>query len=553
MDEWDASLFLQVIQFLNARDAGRVALGSRRCYYLVHQYRIRCGPQLVLGASRSRDAACSASNLLRDAIVTAREQCQSAPQLVLALLRDQSRAPGQQLWHHVLLPKDTVILGATSDRLQVTVGPEQCTYCDDAAVMLLSGLSKEHTAWKPFSSQDDDDDMIIFDNEGRQDWKMFIVYACGECVSQVEEFVRSLQARFPDAVIVGGISTSAFVSTSIDYSLTEGDYYQNFTSLALLKRIRDMGGPPPPAGISKREIARHAYSVAQDGRRYRLTNVENGICGVALAGNVPVRSVVSRGVQSLLDVEAGLDGTPRPQTSLFVHEAAVFCPGDPGYMFHSGRPELLPTYHLLSRFRNAITGKLYSADDLLRNVGRYPDSIGLRAPDQDGFTVESLHRVSMRMDELMVLIDNVESLVGFNVDLYNLSGDACLRDMENCMSKLSEHTKNETILGALMFSCNGRGPEAGSLIRENMADASRFARMFPTVPCLGFYAGGEIGPRALAGRQSVFQNGKSCLQGFTAVFALFIVPKADTVRLPLDDGEASIDAFIRLQSWPPST
>jgi hypothetical protein len=36
-------------------------------------------------------------------------------------------------------------------------------------------------------------------------------------------------------------------------------------------------------------------------------------------------------------------------------------------------------------------------------------------------------------------------------------------------------------------------------------------------------AGGEIGPEAKAGRESAFQAVKTALQGFTAIFASFIV------------------------------
>jgi len=41
-------------------------------------------------------------------------------------------------------------------------------------------------------------------------------------------------------------------------------------------------------------------------------------------------------------------------------------------------------------------------------------------------------------------------------------------------------------------------------------------------------AGGEIGPKALAGNETcVFQKGNAAIQGFTTVFVLFIVPKID--------------------------
>ena len=95
-----------------------------------------------------------------------------------------------------------------------------------------------------------------------------------------------------------------------------------------------------------------------------------------------------------------------------------------------------------------------------------------------------------------------------------------------------------------MFSCNGRGPESGGLIQETMADATRFAKIFPDVPCLGFYAGGEIGPLALAGKQNVFQKGKAAVQGFTAVFCLFIVPVVERRNYNLDDSPEAVRQFV---------
>ena len=77
-------------------------------------------------------------------------------------------------------------------------------------------------------------------------------------------------------------------------------------------------------------------------------------------------------------------------------------------------------------------------------------------------------------------------------------------------------------------------------------DAKCWQENFPTVPMLGFYAGGEIGPRAVAGNASnIFQSGQAALQGFTAVFALFIVPKLELSGLMIDDGPPSVDEFIR--------
>lgn len=67
-------------------------------------------------------------------------------------------------------------------------------------------------------------------------------------------------------------------------------------------------------------------------------------------------------------------------------------------------------------------------------------------------------------------------------------------------------------------------------------------------------AGGEIGPKALAGNEtSVFQKGNTAIQGFTAVFVLFIVPKIDhnnknvkkNMLLFVDDRKENVTSFVQ--------
>jgi small ligand-binding sensory domain FIST len=116
------------------------------------------------------------------------------------------------------------------------------------------------------------------------------------------------------------------------------------------------------------------------------------------------------------------------------------------------------------------------------------------------------------------------------------------------MEKLRQDTVDETILGALLITCYGRGPRPGQMIAEEMADAKRMAQAFPQVPFLGIYAGGEIGDMALAARESPFGKAKASIQGFTAVVALFLLPKANsgsTMDVVVDDTKDTIDSFIR--------
>jgi small ligand-binding sensory domain FIST len=66
-------------------------------------------------------------------------------------------------------------------------------------------------------------------------------------------------------------------------------------------------------------------------------------------------------------------------------------------------------------------------------------------------------------------------------------------------------------LGALLFTCNGRGTR---LFDTPHHDAGALARWWNNLPVAGFFAQGEIGP----------VGGKSFLHGFTASIALFETP-----------------------------
>ena len=143
--------------------------------------------------------------------------------------------------------------------------------------------------------------------------------------------------------------------------------------------------------------------------------------------------------------------------------------------------------------------------------------LGLKRMEEDGFELSHMNNLAMQLDTFVVVADgstaSEESLQGAEMDFFSLSGEACMEDMDLTMLKLQEQIEGEEILGALMYTCCGRGPSQAGLIPERMSDATRFAKVFPNVPCLGFYANGEFGPVALAGNESVFQIGRSMQQG----------------------------------------
>ena len=79
---------------------------------------------------------------------------------------------------------------------------------------------------------------------------------------------------------------------------------------------------------------------------------------------------------------------------------------------------------------------------------------------------------------------------------------------------------------------------------EDMLDATYFERTFPGVPLLGYYAGGEIGPEARVAREDAFMCSNAAVQGFTAVFGVFIVPERN-----LADFDMNLTAEDTEEAW----
>jgi small ligand-binding sensory domain FIST len=540
-------VLLHITSYLNVYDGNQWARVSRRSWFVMHHFRRLRGPELVASASHSVHVR-TRQMLAPQVMQTALQQLQGCPNVALAFHTPNSSSSG---YEHVprCVPKDCVILGAISGHIQSSIQGE--LECKSKASIMLGSFPQ--ACMHPFSL--DDQELQVASVEGTTslferilpqqedtEWKLVILYASGYAASHVESVIAQLQQRYPHATIVGGISDGGYISTVIpdDMEVT----ISKSSNAAICKLLRSMGDTVVSSGnreaLTKASLLKRFHELMQDRKYYlRVFDDDNhgGIFGVGISGDIPVQAVVSRGVQSLTT-----QGHPQPFTPYYIVDSQQFHPGDQGYLFQ-GRD--LPSYHLIRRIQNRDTGKISTPREIVRVFGQ-PNFVGLRPQDQDGFELYTPHPLSYNMEHMIVLdMDSVESLTGYNVDLYDLDSRSCLKDVETTMERLKEQTENEQILGAVMFSCNGRGPYPSSFICDEMGDAKRFAQVFPQVPLLGFYANGEIGPSVLAGRQSVFQVGQSYLQGFTVVLALLIVPKTAPPSVAIDDSDEAIAAFMK--------
>lgn len=219
MDQLNSDFLLHIIGFCNVQEGNALAAASKRYYYLVHHYRRLRGPELVASTSHIPGVSTrrrTSDELLRHAI----DQIQAPPNLVLAFNTQQTSALAESL--PAAMPDDTVILGVVASQIQ-TGCAGHLDYQSKAAVMLgrLSGNAVVKSLCFTEENSNNFDEQA-FDDYYQQlaatgdDWKVFMVYACDLGADYVEPFIHGLQARYPDATIVGGICYEGYVSVPVE-------------------------------------------------------------------------------------------------------------------------------------------------------------------------------------------------------------------------------------------------------------------------------------------------------------------------------------------------
>jgi small ligand-binding sensory domain FIST len=546
MDSWSADLILGVLPFLSLRELNRLSQTSPRYYYLVHKYREIRGPEFVVASSHTRHVR-SRQKTAQQVIQDALSKLQTAPNLALAFSNRSITFLNRHLPR--LLPNDTTItLHASADSIQSCVDGHLESQSHVSLMLARLPCARVHAfcleGELELSRPNGKFSSFLADlRSSNEEWKVFLVYICQTGYNQADEFVRRLQARFPTATIVGGVCSYGSVTLPVTSLFRESrglasleDYIRELSGGGLTQLLEELGVKDVPSGRPRSQLAELVIETLRT-RPNCLHHVEDGIFGIALGGDVPVRSIVSRGVKSLTLNE------DRPGPRFVVQDDEVHRPGDEGYMFRF-HPDVAPPYRIIRSFLDVHSGRTLRYMEMCATYGD-PDYCGIMREGDDGYELLVQHEISNSIDALVFLGEDLGGTwAGSEFDFFNLDGAECKNDLEEKMRQLREASAGEQVLGAVMFSCNGRGPEAGVWMSEPMADAKRFTNVFPAIPLAGFYAMGEIGPRALAARRSVFQEGNASLQGFTAVFAVFVVPNADLGAVNLDDRAEQVRAFV---------
>jgi small ligand-binding sensory domain FIST len=203
-----------------------------------------------------------------------------------------------------------------------------------------------------------------------------------------------------------------------------------------------------------------------------------GAVGVAIAGPVEVRTVVSQGCRPI-----GLPFTVTRAERNLIQELG-------------GRPAL-------ERLRELIVGASPTEQALLATGVQMGRVIDEHKPsfERGDFLIRSLIGVEEDSGALAIG-DQVE--VGQTLQFHVRDAAAASEELD----LLLEPVAGWNARGTLLFSCNGRGRR---FFNEPDHDAARVAEATGDAPMAGFFAQGELGP----------VGGRNFLHGFTASLALF--------------------------------
>jgi small ligand-binding sensory domain FIST len=219
---------------------------------------------------------------------------------------------------------------------------------------------------------------------------------------------------------------------------------------------------------------------------YHDTVLTSGLVGVRLSGPVQVRAVISQGC--------------RPIGDRFVVTKAE----------HNLIHELggAPALQRLQTVFESLTGETRRRAHQALHIGIVIDEHRNRFERGD-FLVRNL--VGADQTTGAVAIGDVVQ-EGQTVQFHLRDAPSASEDL-NLLLAADRATHRHAPIGALMFSCCGRGQ---GLFGKANHDAEAVADRLGTIPTAGFFAQGEIGP----------VGGRNFIHGYTASMALFAEPES---------------------------
>ena len=257
------------------------------------------------------------------------------------------------------------------------------------------------------------------------------------------------------------------------------------TDLLLEQLNRQQPGLPVIGGM-----ASGATSPGDNRLLFAGQALEAGAVGVLIHGPIRIRSVVSQGCRPI----------GRPFVVTKAQENVILELGG------------LPALEQLQQLYEALSPDEQRLAERGLHVGQvineYQEQFG-----RGDFLVRNVQGVDRKAGAIAIG-DYVR--VGQTVQFQVRDAATADEDLDALLSSAKQDSSADC-LGALVFTCNGRGTH---LFDTPHHDAQAVARRWNHLPVAGFFAQGEIGP----------VGGKNFLHGFTASIALFEAATSDRPR-----------------------
>ncbi len=213
-----------------------------------------------------------------------------------------------------------------------------------------------------------------------------------------------------------------------------------------------------------------------------------GMIGVGLSGNIILETIVAQGCRPI--------GKPLQITKGERNIVLELAELDSS----SGRSSLVMLRELMETLSEE--DRLLAQSSLFIGIAQTEFKISLEPGD---FLIRNLLGVDPKVGAIAIG-DRVRP--GQRIQMHLRDADTSAEDLEFLLKRyLLEKGQPDQVVGALMFSCLGRGE---GLYGEPNFDSGLFHHYFPKVPLGGFFCNGEIGP----------VGGQTFLHGYTSVFGM---------------------------------
>ncbi len=222
-----------------------------------------------------------------------------------------------------------------------------------------------------------------------------------------------------------------------------------------------------------------------------ITLVKEGIVGVGLSGKIEMDTIVAQGCRPV-----------GPQYQITQGERNVLA--EVAQVNGNSTDAAKAPLQALRELMNELSpdDQQLAQDSLFIGIARDEFKLELQQGD---FLIRNLLGVDPKVGAIAV---GDKLRPGQRIQFHLRDGNTSAEDLQVLLEQYQQDEKTSTPVGALLFSCLGRGKE---LYGKPNFDSELFRQYMNQIPVGGFFCNGEIGP---VGNQTF-------LHGYTSSFAIF--------------------------------